>query len=118
MNSVVRQNVICEIFHKISDEAFLCKRCFTKEIYCRASNEQEMLIHIYYKHRGFWNSSIFLPSSILEHVRGKLYECDRQSMAKCAHCGVIFYNATQRVLHHHIKTRHSTILLAFSLANL
>ena len=120
MNPVVKQYVISEIFHEVFRElskvSFICKRCFTKEIYCGVSNEREMLIHIYHKHRGFWNSSIFLPNSISELVWVKLFDWDGQSNAKCRHCGVVFYNVGERVLHHHIKMKHSIILLAFSLS--
>ena len=116
MNSVVKRNIISEIFHRISENMSLCVKCFSKEIHCGAFNEQEMLIHIYYNHRGFWNSSIFLPNSISDLVWENLFEYDAQSNAKCKHCNVVFYSARSRVLHHHIKMNHSIILLAFTLA--
>ena len=118
MNFEVKLNLISEIFKKISNETFLCKKCFANEIYCGASNVQDMLMHIYHNHRGFWNASIYLPSSISEHVWTKLFECDGQSNIKCRHCGVVFNNVGPRFLHNHIRTQHEIILLAFSLTNL
>ena len=118
MNSVVKQYCISEIFHNISKETFLCKRCFANEIYCGVFNEQDMLIHIYHNHRGFWNVSIYLPSSLSQHAWTKLFDLDDQSAAKCRHCSVVFHNAAPRVLHNHIRTQHEIIILAFSLANL
>ena len=115
MNPSVKENIIMEIFKKISKEIFLCKRCFDNEIYCGVTNEQEMLIHVYHRHRGFWNASIFQPNSVSEHVWLKLFDRLSHPVIKCKHCNMIFYNARIRLLHTHIKTRHGILLLAFSL---
>ena len=102
MNPSVKENIITDIFKKISKEIFLCKRCFDNEIYCGVSNEQEMLIHVYHRHRGFWNASIFQPNSVSEHVWLKLFDHLTQSIIKCKHCSVIFYNNVEAaVLHRH-----------------
>ena len=115
MNSVVKENVISSMFHEISGGVFLCKQCFLKEIQNHAFSKQDMLIHIYYKHRGFWNASIFQPISISEHVWLKLFDRLTHPVIKCKHCNMIFYNAGIRLLHNHTKTRHGILLLAFSL---
>ena len=114
MNFEVKLNLISEIFKKISNETFLCKKCFANEIYCGASNVQDMLMHIYHNHRGFWNASIHLPSSLTQHAWTKLFDLDGQSNIKCRHCSVVFNNVGPRFLHNHIKTQHETILLALS----
>ena len=118
MNSIVKQDLISKIFQNISSESFLCKRCFANEIYCGVSNEQDMLMHIYHNHRGFWNVSIYLPSLLTHHAWIKLFDCDDQSNIKCRHCSVVFNNVRPTVLHNHIRTRHEILLLALSLANL
>ena len=116
MNSVIKQNAISSMFHEISEGIFLCKQCFVNEIYCGATNEQDILIHIYHRHRGFWDGSILQPNSVSEHVWLKLFDRLSQSTIKCKHCSVIFYNNVGvAVLHRHIKTHHAILLLAFSL---
>ena len=117
MNSLLKQDLISEIFHNISSESFLCKRCFANEIYCAAYNDQDMLIHIYHSHRGFWNASIYLPSSLSHHAWPKLFDCDGQSNIKCRHCIEVFNNVGPTVLHNHIKTQHEILLLALSVSN-
>ena len=117
MNHILKQDLISEIFHNISTETFLCKRCFAKEIYCSAYNDQDMLMHIYYVHRGFWNAYIYLPTLVSQGAWPKLFECDIQSNIKCRHCTGVFNNVGLTVLHNHIKTRHPIILLALSLSN-
>ena len=118
MNSTVKQDLISKIFRKISSESYLCERCFENEIYCGAFNDQDMLIHIYYNHRGFWNASIYLPSSLSQHAWTKLFDLDGQSNIKCRHCSVVFNNVSATVLHNHIRTQHGILLLALSLTNL
>ena len=118
MNSTVKQDLISKIFRKISSESYLCKICFENEIYCGASNDQDMLIHIYHNHRDFWNASIYLPRSLSQHAWARLFDCDGQSNIKCRHCSVVFNNDGASVLHSHIRTQHEILLLALSLANL
>ena len=62
MNPSVKENIITEIFKKISKEIFLCKRCFDNEIYCGVSNEQEMLIHSIIDIEGFGMLQYFNPT--------------------------------------------------------
>ena len=116
MNSSVKQNIISSTFLGISRDVSLCMPCFDNEIQSHVSTEQDILIHIYFKHRGFWNASIYLPESISSHVWLKLFESLDQSIVKCRHCGMIFVNSTPRMLHEHTKTRHPIILLGFSIS--
>ena len=116
MNSLVKQNVISSTFLGISKDVSLCMPCFDNEIQSHVSTEQDMLIHIYFKHRGFWNASIYLPESVSNHVWVKLFESLGQSIVKCRHCGMVFVNPTPRMLHEHTKTRNPIILLGFSVS--
>ena len=116
MNSSVKQNAISSTFLEISKGVSLCMPCFKNEIQSHVSTEQDMLIHIYFKHRGFWNTIIYHPESIFNHVWVKLFESLGQFIVKCRHCFMLFVNPTPRMLHEHTKTRHPIILLGFSVS--
>ena len=120
MNPTVKENIITEIFKKISKEIFLCKRCFDNEIYCGVSNEQEMLIHVYHHHRGFWNVSMHLSSSLTQLAWSKLFNLDvESSIIKCRHCNMVFdINGRVALLYNHIRMEHEIIISALSLSNL
>ena len=112
----MKQNAISSTFHEISEGVCLCIPCFENEIQCHVSTEQDMLIHIYHKHGGFWNAAIYQPESVSNHVWMKLFECVGQFIIKCRHCGILLVNPTLGILHEHIKTRHPIILLGFSVS--
>ena len=120
MNPIVKENIIMEIFKKISKDIFLCKICFHFEIYCGVSNEQEMLIHVYHHHRGFWNVSMHLSSSLTQLAWSKLFNLDvESSIIKCRHCNMVFdINGRVALLYNHIRMEHEIIISALSLSNL
>ena len=117
MNPSVKENIITEIFKKVSKNNYLCKECFNFEIYCGVSNKEDMLIHVFHSHRHFWNVAMHHPSSLSQHVWAKLYNFYAQpSIIKCKHCTmVVDINIGAAVLHRHTRTYHGILLLAFSL---
>ena len=119
MNPVCKQQVISMVFHEIYPGSFLCKNCFSKELFYHAFSVSDILIHIYFKHRGIWNSAIFLPEAISNSAWLRLFKKSEHTMnIECKHCDYEFNdNVRLRFLHNHIKARHSIILLALSLLN-
>ena len=118
MNSGVIQDIISLVFHEISKGSFLCKICFLREIQCHNFSLHDMLIHIYFGHRGLWNAYVFQSSSLSSHVWQRLFEFSDHSLVRCKTCPRTFLNTRLRDLHHHTRTQHGILLLALSLSNL
>ena len=123
MNPTHKENLIWNVFDRITPSSVKCKLCFLEmEFY--SNNRDSMIVHIQIDHQSLWHGTLFLPNAMSPYIWLKLYDYCRSidniiqsNKVECKYCGEEFEfdNSQFPILLNHVKAVHPRLLLALSL---
>ena len=115
MNSDTVHRLRTLIFRDSPNETY-CKFCPQRGIHFSASCIQDLIHHVYYNHRRFWDVAVRRTDWISSRMWGYCFKSvNLDNHFSCQYCPEIIDAIDLRPLHRHMLDNHMIIILAFTL---